>query len=574
MKKILLGMIMAVSALFSVSAYAANGDIAGTIYTTDILTQVDGKSITSYNINGETLIALEDLEQYGFNVKYDDSIRTVFINDTGKRPADFNPDIPRGEVGGIAGNYYESDISACVNGVFISAYSLDGKMAARVEDLGNIDSDSQYGLSSYLMTYSYDDEKRLLSLNTKRDSMPDTEQIKNDFINRDTQEFFGWFYDSEIPTDEGSILIGGSSGTTHGTYVYYYYLRNNDKWFVPLTAAISQYGFHDVWGHLRISDLRTEGNSLIFDGIKYDGRSGTYKMDLLTFEIVSVGEESGPDEDKSSQIRPAQSPEGKSVVTSSVNIVIDGIPVQAYSGLGAGYYGDTDVTFIEADILTHFGFSKTEVNGNILYNKTGKTDESWSCEIEQPGIEVGTIAFSDKSVSVNGAGITTRQVGDKLMIDADELWSLNFGKGTVEWELFNRYGISSSLILGVYDTETNTLSLDTTGFCDVYFDTLKETIRNLKSGIDKEYDSKVLFENENMFIMKHVNPTLESAECYLAVSEDGTYGKAYNINNFFVIYGIWYIVDFEYDGDYIVAVQKDGTRYGLNIKTFEITKMQ
>lgn len=574
MKKILLGMIIAVSAMLVSTAYAANGDIAGTIYTTDILTQIDGKNITSYNIDGETLIALEDLEQYGFNVKYDDSIRTVFINDTGKRPSDFNPDIPRGEVGGIAGNYYESDILACVNGVFIRAYSLNGKMAARVEDLGNIDSDSQYGLSPYLMTYSYDDEKRLLSLNTKRDSMPDTEQIKYDFINRDTNQYFGWFYDSEIPTGEGSVLIGGSSGTTHGTYVYYYYLRNNDKWFVPLTAAISQYGFHDIWGHLRISDLRTEGNSLIFEGIKYDGRSGTYKMDLLTFEIVSVGEEAGPDEDKASQMIFPESPEGKRVVTSSVNIVIDGIPVQAYTGVGAGYNKDTDVTFIEADILTHFGFSKTEVNGYILYNKTGKTDKTWSCEIEQPGKEAGTIAFADKSVSVNGTGITTRQVGEKLMIDADELWSLNYGKGTVEWELYNRYGISASLISGEYDNETNTLSLDTSGYTDVYFDTLKESVRNLKAGLDKEYVSEVLFENENMFIMKHVNPSLESAECYLVVSEDGVYGKAYNLFRFFEAYGIWYIVDFEYDGDYVIAVQKDGTRYGLNIKTFEITKMQ
>lgn len=51
----------------SAAAYAANGDIAGTIYTTDILTQVDGKDITSYSLDGETLIALEDKEWELYN---------------------------------------------------------------------------------------------------------------------------------------------------------------------------------------------------------------------------------------------------------------------------------------------------------------------------------------------------------------------------------------------------------------------------------------------------------------------------------------------------------------------------
>lgn len=68
MKRKFLGSIFAAAVmLFASAAYAANGDIAGTIYTTDILTQVDGKDITSYSLDGETLIALEDKEWELYN---------------------------------------------------------------------------------------------------------------------------------------------------------------------------------------------------------------------------------------------------------------------------------------------------------------------------------------------------------------------------------------------------------------------------------------------------------------------------------------------------------------------------
>ena len=70
MKKIIFALLIALGqAALGGAAYAANGDIAGKIYTTDILTQIDGRDIPSYAIDGETLIAVEDLEAYGFNVK-------------------------------------------------------------------------------------------------------------------------------------------------------------------------------------------------------------------------------------------------------------------------------------------------------------------------------------------------------------------------------------------------------------------------------------------------------------------------------------------------------------------------
>lgn len=159
-------MTAAVSALIlaaPAAVHAANGDIAGTIYSTDILTEVDGNPIESYSLNGETLIALEDLVNYGFEVYYNDNIRSVFVTRTGVTDPSFSPYVERGKVGSTIGYYYESDIRAFLNGKEIEAYSLDGKMVSKVELMG-----SEYfdGSHPFYMGYSYNNEKRLLSLYT------------------------------------------------------------------------------------------------------------------------------------------------------------------------------------------------------------------------------------------------------------------------------------------------------------------------------------------------------------------------------------------------------------------------
>ena len=137
------------------TAHAANGDIAGTIYNTDILTQFNHYDIQGYAIDGRTLITLEDLRFWGYNVNYVDSERTLYIDFSGQTSYPSLEPTIRGTVGDINGYYYESDIKAYVNGKYIKSYALDGASAVTVEELGNID----YGFS-----YNYDDSNRLLSL--------------------------------------------------------------------------------------------------------------------------------------------------------------------------------------------------------------------------------------------------------------------------------------------------------------------------------------------------------------------------------------------------------------------------
>lgn len=150
------------------------GDAIQPIYTTDILTCVDGVPIQSYNIGGQTMIALEELENYGCTIAYDNSIRTLFANKTHDIPKDFSPTISRRTVGGIYGYTYETDIRSYVNGGFVSTQNIGGKLCVAVEVLGDRTLYWKYGMycSAYGMGYSYNDNERILYLTSSPDDEP------------------------------------------------------------------------------------------------------------------------------------------------------------------------------------------------------------------------------------------------------------------------------------------------------------------------------------------------------------------------------------------------------------------
>ena len=66
-----LSTLLILTGLLSTVATAANeseqsvGMCLGHVYSTDIVTYVDGMPITSYNIGGKTVIAAKDLMEYG-----------------------------------------------------------------------------------------------------------------------------------------------------------------------------------------------------------------------------------------------------------------------------------------------------------------------------------------------------------------------------------------------------------------------------------------------------------------------------------------------------------------------------
>jgi len=104
MKKFLF--ITAFCFLFALSCSAKNGDITGTIYSSDILATINGTPVESFNIGGKTVIILEDLQKNGATIRYSDSLRTLlvdflYINN-------MSEPVTRGTSGKVTGNIYET----------------------------------------------------------------------------------------------------------------------------------------------------------------------------------------------------------------------------------------------------------------------------------------------------------------------------------------------------------------------------------------------------------------------------------------------------------------------------------
>lgn len=145
--------------VFGFTAMAASGDISGAIYATDITAIINGVTVPSYNIGGRTVVIVEDITEQHY---YNDSLRTLIIGSlapdalvAGANAEDKRP------VGTKIGNTYETDIVTFLYDTELPCYSLNGKMAVAIEDLG--------GDNTYTKTggkYIWDAEARTITLET------------------------------------------------------------------------------------------------------------------------------------------------------------------------------------------------------------------------------------------------------------------------------------------------------------------------------------------------------------------------------------------------------------------------
>ncbi len=302
--------VTAIILLSTVLATAESGDIKQPYFTTDILTYMDGIPIQTWSLNGRMLIALEDLESYGFSVSYDENIRTLFVNKTNEPYEDFHPVYERGTEGEIAGYTYETDIVAYVNGTYIPTESINGKLLAVAEDLGRVVNENddymvwiypwggesaasaqsyekygKYGVSYYFMSHTWDAENRKLHIYNK--NLPDFDtavnQVKNEHKRIWSSEL------SELQTAYGTILYNPNDA--------YYFVWNDGK-YVDLSGVFSEYGLtHTGVPLMENMELSENKSFLYFDSgieraeppyshqfVRYD--EGRYCLDLKNLIIT------------------------------------------------------------------------------------------------------------------------------------------------------------------------------------------------------------------------------------------------------------------------------------------------
>lgn len=345
-KRLFIGTIVG-AMCFGSAVYAEVGDIAGKIYTTDILTQVDGRDIKSYSIDGQTLIALEDLADYGFNVYYNDNIRSLFVTRTGTVDVEFHPTVERGSVGKTAGYYYETDINAYLNGSWIDAYAIDGKMVACVEEMGVATRYSQFGSTRFQMGYRYDDSERLLSLYTNPSEYGGGyETLVNNVLNP-LSYYWTPARNNCLHTDGVFFAPCTLGGLPHGGRARYYMtvLENGLIYNAQRIADL-------YWIDINEPVLSEDGKVLYF--INYKNGAVEYKM--IELDSLHVAPASKDDYDAAATVR-----------DNDYKAVLDGKEIPLYNIGGGDYIDPDDLNDKEAQVLKDSDYSKNiYVNGKSL----------------------------------------------------------------------------------------------------------------------------------------------------------------------------------------------------------------
>ncbi|MBP3337647.1 MAG: hypothetical protein J6L59_04490 [Clostridia bacterium] len=139
MKKLFITILSTVMMLLiAISVSAANGDIAGYIYSTDICAFINGVEVESYNIGGKTAVVIEDIlhDDANFYYIYDDSARTLKFSSLNPSRLVEKSGESKSKPGKIIGKIYETDIKTSIYDVVIPSYNLNGKTAVAIEDLG------------------------------------------------------------------------------------------------------------------------------------------------------------------------------------------------------------------------------------------------------------------------------------------------------------------------------------------------------------------------------------------------------------------------------------------------------
>ena len=237
MKKITVLLIICL--IFANVAFAKPGDIAGYIYSTDIVAYIDGMAVPSYNIGGKTVVIAEELEPYGFEVIWSEENREICVY-TKEMPENKPLYIPeKSKVSGkIVGRIYETDIKAYTNGMITESYNIGGRTALVVEDMASTDDDAKrmsrdsnphrsIGYSVSLMKFVWNETDRTISLFTVRPG-------------------------SKLMTDYGEVTVKNASQSAYHNGAYSFYTVDDER----LAYWVSTILYNDD-AYISLADLFT-----------------------------------------------------------------------------------------------------------------------------------------------------------------------------------------------------------------------------------------------------------------------------------------------------------------------------
>lgn len=217
-----LGTFLAAGLLLPVSA-AETGTIVNYALYTDIVAQIDGHPLRSYNVNGRTTVVAEDLRAYGFRVLWEPEDRALKVEratgpsgqlETPERWPEYVPEPPAGPAGSRAQNILSTDIKTYVAGSQVESFNINGETLIWLSDL------APYG------AVKYDGESRTASL-----TLGDPVQLRLDGLVKeigDWKALGGSQSSYELYSNEyGALFVGYWTGTPHGTACQMVFVKNS-----------------------------------------------------------------------------------------------------------------------------------------------------------------------------------------------------------------------------------------------------------------------------------------------------------------------------------------------------------
>lgn len=134
------------------------GEVVDYALHTDIVAQINGHPLRSYNVNGHTAVVAEDLRGYGFRALWNPERRTLDVVWDGAVPdqwPEYTPEGAQGAVGSRARAIYATDIVTNVAGQVVESFNIGGETVIWLRDL------SVYG------QVSWDENARIAGLELK-----------------------------------------------------------------------------------------------------------------------------------------------------------------------------------------------------------------------------------------------------------------------------------------------------------------------------------------------------------------------------------------------------------------------
>ena len=144
--KRLISFVIAAALLLSLgipAAAIAIGTVVNHTLYTDIVAEIDGHPLRSYNVDNHTVIVAEDLRAYGFHAIWHQEERWLEVvrpvkDGEPQTPAsypDFKPSVPAGKIGTPAHDILYTDIVTTVAGDKVDSWNIDGETVIPFREL-------------------------------------------------------------------------------------------------------------------------------------------------------------------------------------------------------------------------------------------------------------------------------------------------------------------------------------------------------------------------------------------------------------------------------------------------------